>query len=85
MILIYFMEMSNLTLSFFSQITINSSVCTSRTQYEASRMSSYDTPRPSIRVSDTQAPAPERPELTRREIQLRNTYNLSLIRRVFGR
>jgi hypothetical protein len=63
-----------------SQMRINLTVGTSSIQYEAPRASSYDTPDSSTRVFDTQAPQVQRHNHSRREIQLRDTYNPSLIR-----
>jgi hypothetical protein len=67
-----------------SQMTLDPSAGTSDTQYEAPRASSYDTPSPSTRVPETQAPADARHERARREIRPRDTYNPSLIRRIFS-
>jgi hypothetical protein len=66
-----------------SQMTLNLSVGTSGTQYEAPRASSYDTSGPSTRVPETQAPAETRHEHSRHEILQRDAYNPSLITRIF--
>jgi hypothetical protein len=68
-----------------SQMTLDPSAGTSGTQYEAPCASSYDTFVPSTRVPETQVPADVRHELPHREIRPRDTYNPSLIRRMFRR
>jgi hypothetical protein len=68
-----------------SQMSLDPGAGTSSTQYDASRASSYDTPGPSIRVPKTQALPDARHERPRREIRPRDTYSLSLIRRMFRR
>jgi hypothetical protein len=68
-----------------SQMSLNPGVRTSGTQYDAPLASSYDTLGPSTRVTETQAPPNARHECSRRKIRLRDTYNLSLIRRIFRR
>jgi hypothetical protein len=68
---------------FMSQMSLDLGVGTSGTQYDASRASSYDTPGPSTRVPETQAPPDARHERPRREIRPRDTYSPSLIRRMF--
>jgi hypothetical protein len=54
-------------------------------QYDASLASSYDTPGPSTRVTETQTPPDARHECPRREIRSRDTYSPSLIWRMFRR
>jgi hypothetical protein len=66
-----------------SQMSLAPGVVTSGTQYDAPHTSSYDTPGPSTRVPETQAPSEVRHERPRREIQSRGTYSPSLIRRMF--
>jgi hypothetical protein len=66
-----------------SQMTLNPGAGTSGTQYEATRASSYDTSGLSTRVPEMQLPADARHERSRREIRSRDTYNPSLIRRMF--
>jgi hypothetical protein len=66
-----------------SQMSLDSGVGTSGTQYDALRASSYDTPGPSTRVPETQAPSDARHECSRCEIRPRDTYSSSLIRRIF--
>jgi hypothetical protein len=68
-----------------SQMSLDPGVGTSGTQYDALRASSYDTHGPFTRVPETQAPPDTRHERPRREIRLRDTYSLSLIRRMFRR
>jgi hypothetical protein len=68
-----------------SKMTIDSGADISGTQYETPRASSYDTPGPSTRVPETQALADARLERPRRVIRPRDTYSLSLIRRMFRR
>jgi hypothetical protein len=84
-----------------SQMSLDPGVGTSDIQYDAPRVSSYDTPSPSTRVSETHAPSNarhERPhreirprdtyarhERPHREIRPRDTYSLSLIRKMFRR
>jgi hypothetical protein len=76
-----------------SQMSLDPSVRTFGTQYDTPRalsydiphVSSYDTPGPSTRVPDTQAPTDARHERSHREIRPRDTYNSSLIRRMFHR
>jgi hypothetical protein len=66
-------------------MSLNPDVGTSGTQYDALRVSSYDTPGSSTRVPQTQAPPDARHERPRREIRPRDTYNPSLIRKMFHR
>jgi hypothetical protein len=68
-----------------SQMSLDPGAGTSDTQYDAPRASSYDTPGPSTRVPETQAPLDARHERPCREIRPRDTYSLSLIRRMFRR
>jgi hypothetical protein len=68
-----------------SQMTLDPGVVTSGTQYEAPRASSYDTPGLSTRAPETQAPTDARHKCPCREIRLRDTYNMSLIRRMLHR
>jgi hypothetical protein len=68
-----------------SQMTLDLGAGTSGTQYKAPHASSYDTPGPSTRVPETQAPADARHERHRHKIRPRDTYNPSLIRRMFRR
>jgi hypothetical protein len=68
-----------------SQMTLDLGADTSGTQYEAPHASSYDTPSLSTRVPKTQAPADAKHERPRCEIRPRDTYNLSLIRRMLHR
>jgi hypothetical protein len=68
-----------------SQMSLDPGAGTSDTQYDAPRASSYDTPGPSTRVPETQALPDARHERPRREIRPRDTYNPSLIRRMFRR
>jgi hypothetical protein len=68
-----------------SQMTLDPGVGTSGTQYEAPCASLYDTPGPSTRVPETQASADARHKRPRHEIRPRDTYSLSLIRRMFRR
>jgi hypothetical protein len=66
-----------------SQMSLDSGAGTSRTQYDAPHASSYDTPGPSTRVPEMQAPLEARHERPHREIRPRDTYNLSLIQMMF--
>jgi hypothetical protein len=66
-----------------SQMSLDPGAGTSGVQYDAPRASSYDTPGPSTRVPETQAPPDARHERLRREIWPRDTYSPSLIRRMF--
>jgi hypothetical protein len=66
-----------------SQMTLDLSVGTSDTQYEAPRASPYDIPDPFTQVPETQAPSDVRHKCQRHEIWLRDTYITSLIRRIF--
>jgi hypothetical protein len=68
-----------------SQMSLDPGVGTFSTQYDAPHASSYDTPCPSTRVPETQAPPDARHERPRREIRPRNTYSPSLIQRMFRR
>jgi hypothetical protein len=68
-----------------SQMSLDPGAGTSGTQYDAPRASSYDTSGSSTRVLETQAPPDARHERPRREIRLRDTYSLSLIRKMFRR
>jgi hypothetical protein len=68
-----------------SQMSLDPGAGTSGTQYDAPRASSYDTSGPSTRVLETQAPPDARHERPRREIRPRDTYSLSLIRKMFRR
>jgi hypothetical protein len=68
-----------------SQMSLDSCAGTSGTQYDAPPASSYDTPGPSTRVTEKQAPLDAIHEHPRREIRPRDTYNPSLIRRKFRR
>jgi hypothetical protein len=67
-----------------SQIILDQSAGTTSTQYTTHRASSYDTSGPSTRVSETQALVDARYKLPRREIQPKDTFNLSHIRRIFA-
>jgi hypothetical protein len=66
-----------------SQMSLDPGAGTSGTRYDALRASSYDTPGPSTRVPETQAPSDARHECPRREIRPRDTYSSSLIQRIF--
>jgi hypothetical protein len=66
-----------------SQVSLDPGAGTSGTLYDGPRASSYDTPGPSTRVPETQAPSDARHERPRREIRSRDTYSPSLIRRMF--
>jgi hypothetical protein len=68
-----------------SQISLDPGAGTSGTQYDTPRASSYDIPGPSTQVPETQAPPDARHERPHREIRPRDTYSLSLIRRMFRR
>jgi hypothetical protein len=68
-----------------SQMSLDLGVETSCTQYDAPCASSYDTPGSSTQVPKTHAPADARYERPRHEIRSRDTYNQSLIRRMFRR
>jgi hypothetical protein len=68
-----------------SQIILDPGVGTFGTQHEAPHASSYGTHGPSTRVLETQALTDARYERSRREIRPRDTYNMSLIRRMFRR
>jgi hypothetical protein len=68
-----------------SQMSLDPGVETSGTQYNAPPALSYDTPGPSTRVTEPHAPPDARHERPRREIRPRDTYNMSLIRRIFRR
>jgi hypothetical protein len=68
-----------------SQMNLDSGARTSGTQYDAPRASSYDTPVSSTWAAKTQAPVDARHERPRREIRPRDTYNPSLIRKMFRR
>jgi hypothetical protein len=68
-----------------SQMSLDPGAGTSGTQYDAPRASLYDTPGLSTRVPETQTPPDTRHERHRREIRPRDTYSLSLIRRMFRR
>jgi hypothetical protein len=68
-----------------SQMSLGLGVGTYGTQYDTPHASSYDTPGPSTRVLEMQAPSETRHERSRREIRPRDTYSLSLIRRMFRR
>jgi hypothetical protein len=63
-----FQEDFTLYSQLMSQMTLDPGVGTSGTQYEAPRMSSYDTPDSSTRVPETQAPTNAKYERPHREI-----------------
>jgi hypothetical protein len=64
-------------------MTLDPNAGTFGIQYETSRASSYDTFGPSTRVSETQVPVDARHKRSHRETQPKDTYNPSLIRRIF--
>jgi hypothetical protein len=68
-----------------SQMSLDPGAGTSGTQYDALHASSYNTPGPSTRVPETQAPPDARHERPRREIRPRDTYSSSLIQKMFRR
>jgi hypothetical protein len=68
-----------------SQMSLDPGAGTFGTQYDALRASSYDTPSMSTRMPETQALPDARHKRPRREIRPRDTYSLSLIRRMFRR
>jgi hypothetical protein len=85
MSLTYSREISCRTLSSLVIWTFDPGARTSGTHYDAPHASLYDTPDPSTRVPETQAPPEARHERTRREIRPKDTYSPSLIRKMFRR
>jgi hypothetical protein len=68
-----------------SQMSNDLSVGTSDIQYKAPCASSYDTSGLSTWVSEIQAPQVQMHDRPRHETRPINTYNMFLIRRMFGR